>query len=370
LTFFASLIRWFCAVESRLLEISSVHRSRPTLFLLAFGLALLLIACQALQNLAPGQAPVASSSPTAAGQPSGGTLPADGYPAAGEPTQTRPAAAGATAYPAPGDTTPAATRSPQAPASDEPTATTVAAYPGPVTPPAEPDLDVEASPSPTSQAESGALPYPGPGAASPTLSAASPTVTGVFAETPTPPGQLTPTPGGLATATQVYLATATGLPGITPSPTLVVTPYLSATPTLPPSPTPSLAPTFTPLPTATRTPVPPPPWISSGLKATDPETVELASGRVQLVEFFAFWCGPCQAMAPLLSGLEAQYGDEMNFIYLDIDDPANQGFIQELDFRQEPHFFLLDGDGAVLREWIGYVDAQDFIDAIEGALGY
>ena len=72
----------------------------------------------------------------------------------------------------------------------------------------------------------------------------------------------------------------------------------------------------------------------------------------------------------MMAGLEAQYGQEMNFVYLDIDDPSNASFKQELHFRQAPHFFLLDANGKVLREWIGYVDAQDFIDAIEGALGY
>lgn len=68
----------------------------------------------------------------------------------------------------------------------------------------------------------------------------------------------------------------------------------------PPTPTELVAaatPTDTPPPTSTTTPTdtPPPtmpeyrPSTRTELAATDPATVALASGQVQLVEFFAFW---------------------------------------------------------------------------------
>jgi len=96
--------------------------------------------------------------------------------------------------------------------------------------------------------------------------------------------------------------------------------------------------------------------------------VKLASGKVQLVEFFAFWSGPSQAMAPLVQALEEAYAGEVNFIYLDIDDPDVTTFERELRFRLEPHFFLLDGQGRVLRQWVGYVTTAELQAAIEDAL--
>lgn len=42
-------------------------------------------------------------------------------------------------------------------------------------------------------------------------------------------------------------------------------------------------------PAATPTPAQPRPTVDPQLHATDPKTVNLASGNVQLVEFFAFW---------------------------------------------------------------------------------
>lgn len=94
----------------------------------------------------------------------------------------------------------------------------------------------------------------------------------------------------------------------------------------------------------------------------------LASGKVQLIFFFAFWDGACQAMAPLVHGLEPSYASRVNFIYLDIDDPATESFQTTLHYRYQPHFFLLDPGGVVLKQWVGYVNVQELINAMDAAL--
>jgi hypothetical protein len=70
-------------------------------------------------------------------------------------------------------------------------------------------------------------------------------------------------------------------------------------------------------------------------------------------------------MAPIVHGLEAKYDSQVQFTYLDIDDPATQTFQSELGFSGfRPHIFLLGPDGEVLQEWIGFTPA----DQIEPAL--
>jgi thiol-disulfide isomerase/thioredoxin len=86
------------------------------------------------------------------------------------------------------------------------------------------------------------------------------------------------------------------------------------------------------------------------------------------VEFFAYWSGPSQAMAPLLLGLKREYRDRVNFIYLDIDNPANITFKRQLGFRMEPQFFLLDPQGKILKQWIGYVTVEQLRMAFDTAL--
>jgi hypothetical protein len=68
-------------------------------------------------------------------------------------------------------------------------------------------------------------------------------------------------------------------------------------------------------------------------------------------------------------GLEAEWGGEVEFVYLDIDDPATEPFKRQLGYRVQPHMFLIDGDGEVLQQWLGFVDAATLEAALEQATG-
>ena len=73
-------------------------------------------------------------------------------------------------------------------------------------------------------------------------------------------------------------------------------------------------------------------------------------------------------MAPIVHGLEDEYSGKMIFSYLDIDDPENRETMRTLGFRVQPEFYLLDGDGNVLKKWVGFVSAQDFRTEFDRAL--
>jgi hypothetical protein len=65
-------------------------------------------------------------------------------------------------------------------------------------------------------------------------------------------------------------------------------------------------------------------------------------------------------------GLEQQYGQSINFIYLDIDDPRNDDFKRQLGYRVQPHMFLLDGTGEELGQWLGLVGRDELDAALQG----
>ncbi len=73
-------------------------------------------------------------------------------------------------------------------------------------------------------------------------------------------------------------------------------------------------------------------------------------------------------MAPIVHGLEAEYYGQVNFVYLDIDDAANEEFKRYFGFRYQPQYFLIDGAGNILQQWAGSVSADDFRQAFESAL--
>jgi cytochrome c biogenesis protein CcmG, thiol:disulfide interchange protein DsbE len=82
---------------------------------------------------------------------------------------------------------------------------------------------------------------------------------------------------------------------------------------------------------------------------TDPATFQqlLAElDRPAVVNVWASWCLPCRDEAPLLQAAHEQYGDQIEFIGLDIEDaqPAGRAFIREFGLTFA-HYF--DFEGAV-----------------------
>lgn len=73
-------------------------------------------------------------------------------------------------------------------------------------------------------------------------------------------------------------------------------------------------------------------------------------------------------MAPIVHGLEVEYYEKINFVYLDVDDPASDVFLKQLGYRYQPHFMLIDGEGNVLEQWLGPVAADDFRLAFDSYL--
>ncbi len=65
-------------------------------------------------------------------------------------------------------------------------------------------------------------------------------------------------------------------------------------------------------------------------------------------------------MAPMVHGLEASYFGQVDFYFLDADDPATLDFQREYGFQYQPYFILLDQDGNPVTRWAGYVSQEEF----------
>lgn len=69
-----------------------------------------------------------------------------------------------------------------------------------------------------------------------------------------------------------------------------------------------------------------------------------------------------------MHGLEKKWGDQVNFVYLDIDDNETEPFKRQLGYSYQPHFFLLDGEGQVIGQWVGFVQGEELQRALYQAL--
>jgi hypothetical protein len=74
-------------------------------------------------------------------------------------------------------------------------------------------------------------------------------------------------------------------------------------------------------------------------------------------------------MKPVVDGLEAEYGDAIEFVLLDVDDPANDEAKRRFGYRFQPHFFLVDANGEIVEQWLGLVSEAQFRASFDALLG-
>lgn len=72
-----------------------------------------------------------------------------------------------------------------------------------------------------------------------------------------------------------------------------------------------------------------------------------------LVDFYATWCGPCQAMMPVLDQLKDQMGENIRILKIDVD--KNQDAADKFKVRGVPTFVLFQ-HGEILWRQIGGMD--------------
>jgi thioredoxin 1 len=76
----------------------------------------------------------------------------------------------------------------------------------------------------------------------------------------------------------------------------------------------------------------------------------LSSAKPVLVDFWAGWCGPCRALAPTFEKLAQNYGNEVVFAKLDVDElPELAG---QFGIQSIPTLLLFQG-GEVVEQIVG-----------------
>jgi len=57
-----------------------------------------------------------------------------------------------------------------------------------------------------------------------------------------------------------------------------------------------------------------------------------------LIDFYADWCGPCKAQAPILQNLKQELGDKVTIVKIDVD--RNQQLAGKLNIRSIPTMMI------------------------------
>jgi thioredoxin 1 len=84
-----------------------------------------------------------------------------------------------------------------------------------------------------------------------------------------------------------------------------------------------------------------------------------------LVDFWAPWCGPCRAIAPILDELVGEYGDRLKIVKANVDDEPE--IAQEMQIRSIPTLLMFKG-GTVAFQHVGAASKSALKTKIDEAL--
>ena len=96
------------------------------------------------------------------------------------------------------------------------------------------------------------------------------------------------------------------------------------------------------------------------------ESEAMQAGQPVLVDFWAEWCGPCRAIAPMIDELATNYAGKAKIGKVDID--SNRDLALRFGIQSIPTILLLK-DGQVVNKWVGMQPKPVIQKALDAAAG-
>ena len=108
--------------------------------------------------------------------------------------------------------------------------------------------------------------------------------------------------------------------------------------------------------------------MAGSIELTEAGFDAVIEGRagLTLVDFWAPWCAPCRAVAPMLEELAHEYEDRLTVAKVNVDD--HPGAATRFGIQSIPTLLLFQG-GEVVQRIVGAPPKRQLQSQIEGHLG-
>ena len=103
---------------------------------------------------------------------------------------------------------------------------------------------------------------------------------------------------------------------------------------------------------------------SFGELSIEPE-IAFTNNKPTFLEFYAEWCEVCKEMAPKIADIKENYEKNINFVFLNVDNPKWEYYIRRFDVNGIPQLNLFDEDANLEVTLIGKQEEKTIKESLD-----
>ena len=100
-----------------------------------------------------------------------------------------------------------------------------------------------------------------------------------------------------------------------------------------------------------------------GNLSIDPE-IAFTNGKPTYLEFYAEWCEICREMAPEVTQLKKDFDNEINFVFLNVDNPKWDKYIKQFKVNGIPQINIIDSNSNLEATFTGLQEENTLKDSL------
>ena len=104
-----------------------------------------------------------------------------------------------------------------------------------------------------------------------------------------------------------------------------------------------------------------------GNLSMDPE-IAFTNGKPTYLEFYAEWCEICKEMASEVTELKKDFDNQVNFVFLNVDNPKWDKFIKEYKVNGIPQINIIDSNSNLIENFTGLQEEKTLRNSINNLL--